>query len=350
MLSSDGYIYAFGRNKFGELGNQKERNELSPYKIQIETKFFDISSHWTKDISIALSQNGIYYNWGKCGEEIIQTPKPTNFESFVDIYAKYFKITHKAINFEEQNSAPIPDLDPILLQDKYVKEFSEQYLISCGGFGIVSKVMHKNSKKIYAIKKIALNKEELNKAFTELNLMNGLKSPFVVEYIDSWIEENTSELKPQKSSKSSSSHPILDPKNNILLHIQMEFCCETLKEMMKQLSNELMENNSEMMKTLCYYICCELLSEIIECVHYLHERNIIYIDLKPTNILITDGINGRFLKLANPYFNRQSFTQCSESINFMAPEVTISQKYDMKADIYSIGRIIEELFFFGDNL
>jgi serine/threonine protein kinase len=103
-----------------------------------------------------------------------------------------------------------------------------------------------------------------------------------------------------------------------------------------------MENNSEMMKTLCYYICCELLSEIIECVHYLHKCNIIYRDLKSTNILITEGINGRFLKLSNPAFNHQSVTQCSG--------VLISQKYDMKADIYSIGRIIEELFFFADNL
>ncbi len=38
--------------------------------------------------------------------------RPTNFESFVEIYAKYFKITNKAINIEEQNSVPI------LLRDK----------------------------------------------------------------------------------------------------------------------------------------------------------------------------------------------------------------------------------------
>jgi alpha-tubulin suppressor-like RCC1 family protein len=42
FLSSDGYIYVFGRNKFGELGNQKEGNELSTYRIKIETKFIDI--------------------------------------------------------------------------------------------------------------------------------------------------------------------------------------------------------------------------------------------------------------------------------------------------------------------
>jgi hypothetical protein len=90
LLSSDGYIYAFG------FRNQKKKNESSPYRIKIETKFIDISSHRNKNISIALSQNGFYYNWGEYGEEIILTPKPTNLESFVDIYAKYFKITHKA--------------------------------------------------------------------------------------------------------------------------------------------------------------------------------------------------------------------------------------------------------------
>ncbi len=53
--------------------------------------------------------HGIYLIWGKCGEEIIRSPKPTNFKSFVEIYANSFKITGKAINFEDQKSAPIPD-------------------------------------------------------------------------------------------------------------------------------------------------------------------------------------------------------------------------------------------------
>jgi serine/threonine protein kinase len=57
-----------------------------------------------------------------------------------------------------------------------VDEFSKQSLISFGSFGVVSKVMHKNSKKIYAIKRIALNKVEYEKAFKELKLMKKLKS------------------------------------------------------------------------------------------------------------------------------------------------------------------------------
>jgi alpha-tubulin suppressor-like RCC1 family protein len=349
LLSSDGYIYAFGRNKSGELGNQKAENELSPHRIKIETKFIDISSHCTENISIAFSQNRIYYNWGKCGEEIIRTPKPTNFESFVEIYAKYFKITHKAINFEEF-------LNPILLRDKYVNDFSEICLISCGGFGIVSKVMHKNSKRIYAIKSIALNKEQSERYFKESNLMKELNSPFVVEYIDSWIEENSIEFKPLSSSNISSAHPIYDPKNTVLLHIQMEFCCNTLKEVIENLLNELRENAKQVIKTLCYFICCELLVEIMECVNYLHIRNIIHRDLKPTNILITDGINGRFVKLGDfglsviHEFNDQSHTQAMGTMKYIAPEVFASRKYDTKADIYSIGKIVEQLFFLKDNL
>ncbi len=136
LLSKGGYIYAFGRNEFGEQGNQKELNELSPHRIKIETKFIDISSHWNKVISIALSQNGINFKWSKCGEKVIRTPKPTIFESFAEIYAKYLKITHI-----EHYSVPI------LFRGKYVDEFSQQSLISCGSFGIVSKVMNKNSKK-----------------------------------------------------------------------------------------------------------------------------------------------------------------------------------------------------------
>ncbi|CAK9251864.1 unnamed protein product, partial [Sphagnum jensenii] len=239
----------------------------------------------------------------------------------------------KTINFE-QNSTPIlsknnyltkiqPDLTPplsgssamspeveqitksvlISFQDKYKNEFSEQSLISCGGFGIVYEVIHKYSKKIYAIKKIALNEKESEKTFKELNLMNKLKSRYVVKHIDSWIEENHMKIedftKTHSSSGISYSHPIFDPKKKVLLHIQMEFCCQTLNKVMEQLSNKMKENDSQMMKTLCYFICCELLSEIIECVHYLHRKNVIHRDLKPANILLTEGINGRFVKLGD---------------------------------------------------
>jgi serine/threonine protein kinase len=85
-------------------------------------------------------------------------------------------------------------------------------------------------------------------------------------------------------------------------------------------------------------------------------RNIIHRDLKPANILITDGINGRFVKLADfgisviHQYIDETHTQFSGTLQYMAPEVIKSRKYDTKADIYSIGIIAEELFFLKDNL
>jgi hypothetical protein len=192
LLSSDGNIYAFGRNSDGELGNQKEENELSPHRIKIETKFIDFSSNWRNETSMALSRDGIYYNWSKCGE-IIRTPKPTNFESFVEIYAKYFKITNKAINIEEENGEKLKankseynlgsdvnrfNSKPNETLSRYKSDFLELEPIGGGSFGTVYKVMNKSSKQIYAIKRIFLNEKDSEKAFKEFNLMKGLKNSF----------------------------------------------------------------------------------------------------------------------------------------------------------------------------
>jgi serine/threonine protein kinase len=49
------------------------------------------------------------------------------------------------------------------------------------------------------------------------------------------------------------------------------------------------------MTPLGYYISSELFIEILESVDYLHKQKVIHEDLTPTNILITDGTNGRFV-------------------------------------------------------
>jgi serine/threonine protein kinase len=53
------------------------------------------------------------------------------------------------------------------------------------------------------------------------------------------------------------------------------------------------------MTPLGYYIASELSIEILESVDYLHKQKVIHRDLKPNNILITDRMNGRFVKIAD---------------------------------------------------
>ncbi len=113
---------------------------------------------------------------------------------------------------------------------------------------------------------------------------------------NAWIEGNyllEEGLEKYEQYGIESDHSCFNPRNHLLLHIQMELCFKTLKDIIKQ--------RNDGMTRICYYISSELLVEIPEGVNYLHKQNppIIHRDLKPSNILITHGINGRFAKLAD---------------------------------------------------
>jgi hypothetical protein len=90
MLSHNGDIYWFGWN-----GIEKQK---TPKNITINAnKIIDITSHYNYSISIALIVNGIYYVWGKFGEEINE-PNETEFKSFNGIFCNNYGMTYKAID------------------------------------------------------------------------------------------------------------------------------------------------------------------------------------------------------------------------------------------------------------
>jgi serine/threonine-protein kinase len=95
---------------------------------------------------------------------------------------------------------------------------------------------------------------------------------------------------------------------------------------------------------------CQLFIKLFECLNYLHKRNppIIHRDLKPDNILISDGMNGRFIKLCDfglatiHNSNNEWHTQGLGTHKYTSPEVIYGRKYDTKADIFSLGVILQE--------
>jgi serine/threonine protein kinase len=100
-----------------------------------------------------------------------------------------------------------------------------------------------------------------------------------------------------------------------------------------------------------YYIASQLFIEILKCVKYLHENDIIHRDLNPYNILVKmDEKNNRFIKIGDlgliaiHKFAQQSHTKDRGHIRFAAPEVLTGRKYNSKADIYSLGIILMNLF------
>ena len=132
----------------------------------------------------------------------------------------------------------------------------------------------------------------------------------------------------------------------------MELCAKTLRDVMY---NELKVETIEKLAFKTIYVLYELFKEIVESINYLHKQKppIIHRDLKPSNILLTNGSSGRFIKLADfgiaVFHEResQSHTAGVGSENYMAPEVKSTKsksKYGVKADVFSLGMILRDLF------
>ncbi len=278
------------------------------------------------------------YNWGKCIKRY---------------HLKNFYLIHLYIISVEYLGIPFKGLNFNCGDGKYNQEFEEMNLIAFGNYGIVCKAINRKSNAIFAIKKIPFNEGLSDSALKEIQFLQNLRSHLICRLESVWVENNylnSDDYKTEENKNSISNSEIFKPNKVLLLHIQMEFCLMTLRDVSKKLNNELNRELSGVMTTLGYYISSQLFEEILESVDYLHKQKVIHRDLKPNNILITDGMNGRFVKIADfglatiHEFDGQSHTKYKGTQRYVAPEVMRRRNYDMKADIYSLGVILQELF------
>ncbi|CAG2107771.1 unnamed protein product, partial [Medioppia subpectinata] len=157
-------------------------------------------------------------------------------------------------------------------------------------------------------------------------------------------------------------HEISDtaPGRTLTLNMQMDWCLLSLKTALSKARDYFGVRPKRLFPPLGLYMASELLLELIECVHYLHTRHspVIHRNIKPNNITIAPvfGSHGcRFVRLSdfelavNHSDNEHGHSPRVASIKYMAPEVMDGHTYDTKADMYSIGVTLQELFNFDMN-
>jgi serine/threonine protein kinase len=83
---------------------------------------------------------------------------------------------------------------------------------------------------------------------------------------------------------------------------------------------------------------------VLKAFGYMHERNIIYRDLKPENLLITENgyLKVADLGLAKAVPEGVTYTMCGTPV-YMAPEMLLSTGHGKPADAWAIGIMIYEL-------
>lgn len=89
----------------------------------------------------------------------------------------------------------------------------------------------------------------------------------------------------------------------------------------------------------------QILNEILDAIQYLHSKQIIHGDLKPGNILITNG--GNHIKLLDlGLADKDEFAQTNLGCTkrYAAPEQISGENIDSRTDIFALGAIIRLLF------
>ncbi|XP_052023664.1 serine/threonine-protein kinase ULK1 isoform X2 [Apodemus sylvaticus] len=197
-------------------------------------------------------------------------------------------------------------------------EFSRKDLIGHGAFAVVFKGRHREKHDLEVAVK-CINKKNLAKSQTllgkEIKILKELKHENIVALYDFQEMANS-------------------------VYLVMEYC-----------NGGDLADYLHTMRTLSEDTVRLFLQQIAGAMQLLHSKGIIHRDLKPQNILLSNPGGRRAnpsnirVKIADFGFarylqsNMMAATLCGSPM-YMAPEVIMSQHYDGKADLWSIGTIV----------
>lgn len=276
---------------------------------------------------------------------------------------------------------------------KFKDEYEEVERIGKGAGGSVYKARHKLDGVIYAIKKVKLNRKKPSRNVSllrEVTLLSRLQHEHIVRYCHAWKEENSDseseededEWSEEESDSRSGSNLSGDSaysddsEVNDRLYVSfdeddsdMSSYLAIKSDMRTNEANEYLYIKMEYCEGLNLGQVLEkelppvgerwrLLREIIEGLGYIHSKGLIHRDLKPNNIFLREGtVKLGDFGLATTLFqpkqdkfkddsknDTESLSRGVGTIFYRAPEQDKGDKYDQKADTFSLGVILFEMW------
>lgn len=199
---------------------------------------------------------------------------------------------------------------------RYVGEYVMGRQIGSGSFSVVWHARHRVLGTEVAIKEIVtgrLNKKLQESLMSEIVILKQINHPNIIRL-----------------------HDIIEETGRI--HLVLEFCRGG------DLSMYIQQRQGRVPEATAKYFMHQLAAGL----QILRDNNLIHRDLKPQNLLLSTNSDNAVLKIADFGFARSlqprglAETLCGSPL-YMAPEIMQLQKYDAKADLWSVGAILFQL-------
>ncbi|KAF9165460.1 Serine/threonine-protein kinase [Mortierella sp. AD010] len=223
---------------------------------------------------------------------------------------------------------PVPEVN-------LVGDYIVEHEIGRGSFATVYKGHHRITKESVAIKSVLrskLTKKLLENLASEINILKGIRHDHIVALVD---------------CKETESH----------IHLVMEYCSQgDLSQYIKRGGDGPPSLPPPPGGGLHEVVVRHFLKQLASALEFLRSKNLIHRDLKPQNLLLHPPSNSKegsgyglpVLKVADFGFARSlprlslAETLCGSPL-YMAPEILHYEKYDAKADLWSVGTVLYEM-------
>ena len=191
--------------------------------------------------------------------------------------------------------------------------------IGKGNYGQAYLSRSKKDNNLYVIKTIDIsnfNKEQLDNALYEVNVLKSLNHPYIIKHIESFYEKN-------------------------FLCIVMEYAdCGDM--------SKLVISQQKIGVFLKEDIILNWFVQICFAVKYIHEQKILHRDLKLSNIFLCSSGDIKIgdFGIAKILNNMDEYAKTLVGTPyFLSPELCLKKAYNQKSDIWSIGCVLYELMF-----